>query len=107
MVAAPGASESGASMGTGTVLGPYLERADFVRLNEVTLSYQLPDRIARKAMGAHSASLALSGRNVALWSPYSGFNPDVQNEMDALAGRADFFTLPPPRRLGVRLDLTF
>ncbi|HWG35279.1 MAG TPA: SusC/RagA family TonB-linked outer membrane protein [Gemmatimonadaceae bacterium] len=103
----PYVTASGASMGTGTVLGPYLERADFVRLNEVTLSYQLPDRIARKAMGAHSASLALSGRNVALWSPYSGFNPDVQNEMDALAGRADFFTLPPPRRLGVRLDLTF
>lgn len=103
----PYVTESGVSIGSGTVLDPYLEKADFVRLNEISLSYQLPDKVAGKLMGAHSASISVSGRNVALWSNYSGFNPDVQNELDALAGRADFFTLPPPRRLGLRLDLTF
>jgi TonB-dependent starch-binding outer membrane protein SusC len=103
----PYVTESGAPIGSGTVLEPYLEKADFIRLNEISLSYQLPDKVAGKIMGAHSASLSVSGRNVALWSNYSGFNPDVQNELDALAGRADFFTLPPPRRLGLRLDLTF
>jgi TonB-dependent starch-binding outer membrane protein SusC len=103
----PYVTESGAPIGSGTVLEPYLEKADFIRLNEISLSYQLPDKVAGKIMGAHSASLSVSGRNVALWSNYSGFNPDVQNELDALAGRADFFTLPPPRRVGLRLDLTF
>lgn len=103
----PYVTESGVAIGSGTVLDPYLEKADFIRLNEVSLSYQLPDKVAGRIMGAHSASISVSGRNVALWSNYSGFNPDVQNELDALAGRADFFTLPPPRRLGLRLDLTF
>jgi hypothetical protein len=42
-----------------------------------------------------------------LWSDYSGYSPDIQNEFIAVAGRADFFTLPPPRRLGLRFELSF
>jgi TonB-linked SusC/RagA family outer membrane protein len=103
----PYRTESGAAIGSGSVLEPYLEKADFVRLNEVSVIYQLPERVAKNVMRLESASITLSGRNLALWSSYTGFNPDVQNELDALAGRADFFTLPPPRRLGLRLDLTF
>jgi hypothetical protein len=57
--------------------------------------------------GASSAQVAVTARNLALWTPYSGFNPDVQSEFAAIAGRADFFTLPPPRRFGVRLNLSF
>jgi TonB-linked SusC/RagA family outer membrane protein len=103
----PYRTESGVSIGSGTVLDPYLEKADFVRLNEVSLIYQIPMGFVNRFMRARSASVALSARNVAIWSDYSGFNPDVQNELDALAGRADFFTLPPSRRFGLRLDLTF
>lgn len=103
----PYRTESGATLASGAVLDPYLEKADFVRLNEISLVYELPGQIAGKLTGARSASVSLSARNVFMWSSYSGFNPDVQNELDALAGRADFFTLPPARRLGLRLDLTF
>ncbi|HUQ98470.1 MAG TPA: SusC/RagA family TonB-linked outer membrane protein [Gemmatimonadaceae bacterium] len=102
----PYRTESGASIGSGSVLDPYLEKADFIRLNEVSLVYQLPAQFSRKMIGAQTATVSLSARNVFMWSGYTGFNPDVQNELDALAGRADFFTLPPARRFGLRLDLT-
>jgi TonB-linked SusC/RagA family outer membrane protein len=88
------------------VLESYIEPADFVRLNEVSISYRLPDGLGRR-LGAGSASVTLAGRTLVTWSDYSGFSPDVQNEFDAIAGRADFFTLAPPRRWAVSLDVEF
>ncbi|HVH12134.1 MAG TPA: TonB-dependent receptor, partial [Longimicrobium sp.] len=97
-------TEDGVAVSATSVLEEYIEPADFVRLNEVSLNYRLPSRYR---LGASSASISLAGRNLAVWSDYSGFNPDVQNEFDAIAGRADFYTLPPARRWVVSLDLEF
>jgi hypothetical protein len=102
----PYVTESGDPIGAGSVLEEYIEPADFIRLNEISLIYALPDALAA-GFRASAASITLSARNVAMWSDYSGFNPDVQNEFDAIAGRADFFTLPPSRRFGLRVDLSF
>jgi TonB-dependent starch-binding outer membrane protein SusC len=103
----PYVTESGAAIGAGSVNEEYIEPADFIRLNEVSLTYTLPDHLAERFFRTGGASITLSGRNLAVWSDYSGFSPDIQNEFDAVAGRADFFTLPPARRLGLRLDLSF
>lgn len=102
----PYITESGEPIGAASVLEEYIEPADLIRLNEVSLTYQLPTRLMRRLPG-EAASLTLSARNVALWTDYSGFNPDVQNEFSAIAGRADFYSLPPPRRFGLRMDFTF
>ena len=102
----PFVTESGNSIGAGSVLEEYIEPADFIRLNEVSLTYTLPDGLAERFFRAAGASVTLSGRNLAMWTDYSGFSPDIQNEFEAVAGRADFFTLPPARRLGIRLDLS-
>ena len=103
----PYVSESGRPVDAGTVLEPYIEPADFFRINEISLTYLVPERAARRFFGASSASVTLSARNVKVWTDYSGFNPDIQNEFDAVAGRADFFTLPPMRALGLRFDVAF
>jgi TonB-linked SusC/RagA family outer membrane protein len=97
-------TESGQPVSATSVLGEYIEPADFIRLNEVSVSYRLP---SVALLGASSASISLAGRNLKVWSDYSGFNPDVQNEFDAIAGRADFYTLPPSRRWVLSLDLEF
>jgi hypothetical protein len=102
----PYISESGEPVGVGSVEEEFVEPADFFRLNEVSLTYLVPQALASR-LGAGSASITLSGRNLKLWTDYSGFSPDIQNEFDAIAGRADFFTLPPPRRFGIRLDIAF
>jgi TonB-dependent starch-binding outer membrane protein SusC len=97
-------TEDGTPVAATSVLEAYIEPADFVRLNELSVAYRLPSRYR---LGASSASISLAGRNLAVWSDYSGFNPDVQNEFDAVAGRADFYTLPPARRWVLSLDLEF
>jgi hypothetical protein len=88
------------------VLEEFIEPADLIRLNEISVSFRLPDDIMSR-LPAQTGSLSISGRNLKVWSDYSGFYPDVQNEFDAIAGRADFYTLPPPRRFTMRLDFGF
>jgi len=102
----PFVTADGTPVSATQVLESYIEPADFVRLNEVSLSYRLPVSVGRR-VGARSASVTLAGRNLVTWSDYSGFSPDVQNEFDAIAGRADFFTLAPPRRFAVSMDVEF
>jgi hypothetical protein len=50
--------------------------SSYARWRELTLTFDVPDRFAQKA-GASRASLSLSGRNLALWTPYQGFEPEA------------------------------
>lgn len=102
----PYVNSAGATVAATSVLEEFIEPADFVRLNEVSVSYRLPSFLGHR-LGASSASLTLAGRNLKMWTDYTGLNPDVQNEFDAIAGRADFYTLPPPRRWALSLDVEF
>lgn len=102
----PYVTQSGTPVGPSSVLEEYIEPADLVRLNEVSLRYQLPAMLIDR-LPTQGGAITLSARNVAVWHDYSGFYPDVQNEFDAVAGRADFYTLPPSRRFTARIDLDF
>jgi hypothetical protein len=102
----PYETASGSPVGASSVLEEFIEPADLIRLNEISVSFRLPDDIMSR-LPAQTGSLSISGRNLKVWSDYSGFYPDVQNEFDAIAGRADFYTLPPPRRFTMRLDFGF
>jgi TonB-linked SusC/RagA family outer membrane protein len=51
--------------------------AKYVKLREVSLSYDAPMNIAARA-GAKSMSLTASARNLHTWSPYTGIDPESQ-----------------------------
>lgn len=61
--------------GTPTTSSGYFEKGDFVRLREVSASYRAPERLTRM-LKAGSATLSLSGRNLALWTGYTGADPE-------------------------------
>ncbi|MCU0650122.1 MAG: TonB-dependent receptor, partial [Gemmatimonadaceae bacterium] len=84
----------------------YIEDASFVRLSEIALTYTMPVRWAQKLRAA-GASLTVGGRNLGLWSNYSGFDPEVLSASNAIFGTQDFLTAPPVRRFTMRLNLTF
>jgi len=46
-------------------------------------------------------------QNLALWTDYEGFDPEVISTSGNGFVRDDFFTLPNPKRLLFRLNLTF
>jgi hypothetical protein len=100
-----------AAVGVANVKDPYMQKADHLRLREVSLTFSLPNAWAQRARAA-GASLTLGGRNLALWkSDYEGDDPDVLgvgigSGINQLFN-ADVFTTPPNRRFVARLNLQF
>lgn len=54
-----------------------LSNARYVKLREMSLSYDAPSRIAAQ-FRARALSLTASARNLHTWSPYSGIDPESQ-----------------------------
>ncbi|HYT82486.1 MAG TPA: SusC/RagA family TonB-linked outer membrane protein [Gemmatimonadales bacterium] len=88
------------------VPGVWVEPAHFLKLRDVSVSYAVPTTWARRAR-ANSASITLAAHNVALWSDYSGFDPEVNSYGDVSFSRADAYPVPMLRRVSASLNLSF
>lgn len=83
-----------------------VQKADFLRLREVAVTFTAPDRWAR-SFGASTLSLTLAGRNLALWTKYPGVDPETNN-FGALNYRtSDFLSQAPLRSWVARVNLGF
>ena len=51
--------------------------AKYLKLREVSLSYDVPTELASKAR-AKSAGFTLSARNLHTWTPYTGLDPESE-----------------------------
>ncbi|MGQ0540208.1 MAG: SusC/RagA family TonB-linked outer membrane protein [Gemmatimonadaceae bacterium] len=91
---------------SGTAAALWVEKADFVKLRELSFTATFPARWAAYAR-ATGGSLVLSGRNLSLWSDYSGFDPEVNSYGGRLFIRTDAYASPMTRRLAVALNLTY
>jgi TonB-dependent starch-binding outer membrane protein SusC len=79
-----------------SVYGDFVEPADWFKIREVSLSYELPSRLAG-AIGAKGATLSAAGRNLLTFTKYSGVDPEVSatfSNSNNLSVGADFFTVP-------------
>ena len=85
---------------TGKRLAVYIQDATFVKLREVTLSFQLPDNVIHSLFhgSVTSARAELSGRNLATWSPYAGLDPEVSNFGNQNINRGQDLAPYPPSR---------
>jgi hypothetical protein len=99
-------------VGVANVKDPYMQKADHLRLREVSVTWMLPASLLRTARVA-GASITLGGRNLGLWkSDYEYDDPDVLGLGGSASGvnqlfNADVFTVPPSRRYVVRLNVQF
>lgn len=84
----------------------YVEKGDFLKLREVSVTYSLPPKVA-SYFRAQGASVTLAGQNLALWTKYSGPDPEVISAATANYSRTDFLTIPPARRVVVRFNVQF
>lgn len=87
-------------------MGGWVESADFWRLREVALTLNLPQRFANR-LSSDVLSITFAGRNLATWTGYSGFDPEVNFAGQANFSSGDAATLPPTRQLMVRIDANF
>ena len=84
----------------------YIEDADFVKLREVSLTLLAPNDWAARA-GLSNLSLTLAGRNLATWTDYTGFDPELNFNGTSNYSTADFLTQPPVRYFTARVSLNW
>jgi hypothetical protein len=88
-------------------LSPYsglntIEDASFTRLRELSVSYTVDQELA-SSFGLRSMSVAISGKNLWLSTPYSGIDPETNAISRSNGGISDFqqsidaFGVPIPR----------
>ena len=87
----------------------YVEDASFVKLREVTLSFEVPPAmLSRFGRGVQSAELSFSGRNLLTFTDYSGMDPEVSNFGNQAIGRnIDVAPFPPSRSFWLSVSLGF
>jgi len=82
------------------------ENGRFTRLREVAVSYQVPDRLAAK-IGSSRATFVIAGRNLHVWTPYTGVDPETTVGNGDQRGNEEYFATPPLRYLTFRLNLGY
>jgi TonB-linked SusC/RagA family outer membrane protein len=82
----------------------YVEDGDFWKLREVALTALAPDTWAQR-MGLTSLSLTLSARNLATWTNYTGFDPEINFNGTSNFSTAEFLTQPQIRYFTARVSI--
>jgi TonB-linked SusC/RagA family outer membrane protein len=83
-----------------------IEDGSFIRLNNVTLGYNLPDKLISK-VGLSKFRVFATGRNLAIWTKYSGYDPEVNSSSNAFTPGVDNSSFPRSRSFTVGLNATF
>jgi TonB-linked SusC/RagA family outer membrane protein len=87
----------------------YVQDASFIKLRELTLSYDLPNSlVSHLGRGVRTATLSLEGRNLITWTHYQGLDPEVSNfGNQAIARNVDVAPFPPSRTFWAGINLGF
>jgi TonB-linked SusC/RagA family outer membrane protein len=61
---------------SGTLRDYFIKSANFWKLREVSMTYDVPDKLAARYLGAGSLAATISGRNLHTWTNYTGLDPE-------------------------------
>ncbi|MDR1764241.1 MAG: TonB-dependent receptor [Dysgonamonadaceae bacterium] len=85
----------------------YVEDGSFLRLNTLTLGYTVPKAVISK-LKIQNLRVYCSAYNLALWTNYSGFDPEVSTRRKSqLTPGVDFSSYPRAKSVVFGLNLTF
>ena len=84
---------------TFTFLGqPFYESASFVKLREVSVGYTFTGGFVGRNLGLSSMDVRIAGRNLAVWAPYTGADPETNLAGAETGARGvDWFNNPQTR----------
>jgi len=84
---------------------PYIEDASFVKLREVSVAWNAPEKWVKDALSIASLRVSVSGRNLKTWTSYSGLDPEVSNFGNQPVGRNyDVAPYPPSRSVWLSVE---
>ncbi|MCS7019559.1 MAG: TonB-dependent receptor [Cytophagales bacterium] len=86
----------------------FIYDGSFVRLRNVTLSYNLPKNYINK-LSMTSARIFVSAQNFATFTKYKGWDPEVNADdiVSNIAQGYDFYTAPQPRTITFGVNVSF
>ena len=91
----------------------WIKEADFVKLRELSLTYQLPSEVANK-LRFDNASVTVAGRNLWMWTKYkfdqAGLGspvPEVNFSSSDRFNRSDYASIPMLRTFSASLRFSF
>jgi hypothetical protein len=88
--------------------GYYFVPSSSFRLNEASMTYLLPARLAQRVLHAKTASVTLAGRNLGLWTNYAGHDPNLNTARAFVELSSNDGTgTPQPRSWVFRVNLGF
>ncbi|MEM9885485.1 MAG: SusC/RagA family TonB-linked outer membrane protein [Bacteroidota bacterium] len=85
----------------------FVEDASNTRLREVTLSYSIRNQKFNEITKLASIDLRVTGRNLVLWTDYSGVDPESNISGASLARGQDWFTNPNTRSVIFTLSVNY
>lgn len=84
-----------------------IEDGSFLRLNNITLGYTLPTKLTKKFY-VQKLRVYGSAYNVAIWTKYSGYDPEVDSRRSTPATPGvDYSAYPKSRSFNFGMNLTF
>jgi TonB-dependent starch-binding outer membrane protein SusC len=94
----------GSSIANAGVFENWIEKGDFTKLRELSLTYNLPAKFWK----FRNASITISGRNLFAITPYSGYDPEINTAgQDNIVRGFDFVEVPLPRAFSLTFNLGF
>jgi TonB-linked SusC/RagA family outer membrane protein len=88
----------------------FIQDASWTRLRYITLGYNLPQVWAQK-IGATRFNISATARNLALWTKYSGGDPETNYAGAGVGGVGtiglDYFNVPAVQGVDLTLNITF
>ena len=85
---------------------PWVEDGSFVRLRELTLSYNWADAMVQR-LGISSINFALTGRNLLLFTDYDGIDPETNLTGAGNGQGIDYFNNPSSRSYQFSVRFTY
>jgi len=83
-----------------------IQSTDFVKLREISLSYDVPGRLLRYTR-ATRGSLTVAGRNLRTWTKYDGLDPETLTPVNYMRSAHTELVLPLPRTFLASVNLAF
>ena len=88
-----------------------IEDGSFIRLNNLTIGYSLPKKLLNKSL-ISNLRLYVTGTNLAIWTKYSGYDPDVNTNRSnssyaALTPGLDYSSYPRNRNYTFGVNVSF
>ncbi|PWV47547.1 SusC/RagA family TonB-linked outer membrane protein [Chitinophaga sp. S165] len=93
--------------GFGAQTETFIDNASFVKLREVTLSYDFPADKFKNSRFFKGINVNLFARNIIIWTPYKGIDPETSLTGATNAQGIDYFNMPGTASFGLNFKFKF